>query len=344
MPTSGPVYQPTTVSYEQQNEWSSQPRSYLAQTVNRVNNPRCVQWTLLALGFVSIAIGLILFVEATIFTDNNKSAIPSEPTDASLSSSSIVLAVAGIILIIIGVLLVLAYVRIVQRRKGWPCFNNKSQRLTRDIDNQTNNGQILTLNPSTDLLVTSSQYNTVNEAPPTLSEEEETRKLMGNDIKESRHLTSRGDTVPSMALSPHRDDTPLFPPRLNPTNHKPALSPLPNPNEKALSPLPNPTNEKPALSPRHLYEQRHHPRTTDPNRKISDPSHPFVPLDAEVSHPPLSARLLKALRAPLASVEELTSSLESSAWSVTSRRDSVTRSVLLENENVQAISASRFSV
>lgn len=63
MPTSGPVYQPTTVSYEQQNEWSSQPRSYLAQTVNRVNNPRCVQWSLLALGLVSVAIGLILFVE-----------------------------------------------------------------------------------------------------------------------------------------------------------------------------------------------------------------------------------------------------------------------------------------
>lgn len=201
MPNSGPVYQPTTVSYEQQNEWSSQPRSYLAQTVNRVNNPRCVQWSLLALGLVSIAIGIILFVEGTVFTDSHKSTITIESAE---SGSSIVLAVIGIILVIVGVLLEVAYVRLVHRRKGWPCFNNKSQRLTRDQDNQTNNGQILTLNPSTDLLVTSSQYNTVNEAPPTLSEEEETRKLMSGDIKDSteEHDRMLGDTDPRIVLRP----------------------------------------------------------------------------------------------------------------------------------------------
>jgi hypothetical protein len=46
--------------------------------------------------------------------------------------------------------------------------------------------QILTLNPSTDLLVTA-QYAPVSEVsyqPPAVSEEEETRKLMGSDNKE----------------------------------------------------------------------------------------------------------------------------------------------------------------
>jgi len=46
--------------------------------------------------------------------------------------------------------------------------------------------QILTLNPSTDLLVTA-QYAPVSEIsyqPPAVSEEEETRKLMGSDNKE----------------------------------------------------------------------------------------------------------------------------------------------------------------
>uniref|UniRef100_A0A8D8SUB3 Uncharacterized protein n=2 Tax=Cacopsylla melanoneura TaxID=428564 RepID=A0A8D8SUB3_9HEMI len=320
MPQSGPVYQPTTVSYEQQSEWSSQPRSYLAQTVNRVNNPRCVQWSLLALGLVSIAIGCILFIEGTVYTDSNKSAISIDtPPDAS--TSSIALAVIGIILVIIGVLLVIVYIRLVQRRKGWPCFNNKSQRLTRDLDNQTNNGQILTLNhPSTDLLVTSSQYNTVNEVPPTLSEEEETRKLMGNDNKDSYPLSIRSKVM---------------------SQHQPS-----------------------SLSPRHLYEARHSPRSSNlhgplPREPVNNHALPREPIpsdantmlpcqpvnntdaspwkpnasDTRSSGPSATSRLLKALRAPLASVEDMTSSLESSSWSVTSRRDSVARVQLLANES-----------
>lgn len=44
--------------------------------------------------------------------------------------------------------------------------------------------QVLTLNPSTDLLMASAQYNASLEAPPTIIEEDETRKLMGNDNKD----------------------------------------------------------------------------------------------------------------------------------------------------------------
>lgn len=51
-------------------------------------------------------------------------------------------------------------------------------------DTQSINGQ--TMNPSTDLLVTA-QYAPVSEIayqPPAVSEEEETRKLMGSDNKD----------------------------------------------------------------------------------------------------------------------------------------------------------------
>jgi len=44
--------------------------------------------------------------------------------------------------------------------------------------------QVLTLNPSTDHLIVSAQYGPSLEAPPTIIEEDETRKLMGNDNKD----------------------------------------------------------------------------------------------------------------------------------------------------------------
>lgn len=44
--------------------------------------------------------------------------------------------------------------------------------------------QVLTLNPSTDHLIVAAQYGPSSEAPPTIIEEDETRKLMGNDNKD----------------------------------------------------------------------------------------------------------------------------------------------------------------
>jgi len=50
MPASGPVYQPTTVSYENQSTWAS-PAGFLAQN-GVIGRAKCVQYVALALGII----------------------------------------------------------------------------------------------------------------------------------------------------------------------------------------------------------------------------------------------------------------------------------------------------
>lgn len=191
MPASGPVYQPTTVGYEQQNEWS-RPGSYLSQTMSGgFLSTLCVQLILLASAVFSLLVGTIMIVEAT---------------------GNVIIAVAGGLILIIGIFLLAVYIKIVRKRKGCPCFPTKEQRLARQLDTQSGNGQILTLNPSTDLLV-AAQYGPVSEIayqPPQVSEEEETRKLMASDHhKECTDENERMlDPDPRIVLRPlsHAED------------------------------------------------------------------------------------------------------------------------------------------
>uniref|UniRef100_A0A1B6DDG9 Uncharacterized protein n=1 Tax=Clastoptera arizonana TaxID=38151 RepID=A0A1B6DDG9_9HEMI len=215
MPASGPVYQPTTVSYEQQNEWS-RPGSYLSQTVsNNIRGPRCIQWCMLALGIFSVSAGIIMVVEGTVdFTDTHKHELKDEEGNIVSSESpttKLVITIMGVFLIILGILFLGVYVRLIRRRKGCPCFPTKEQRLARQLDTQAANGQILTLNPSTDLLV-AAQYGPVSEIayePPKVSEEEETRKLMASDNKECTEENERMlEPDPRIVLRPlsHAED------------------------------------------------------------------------------------------------------------------------------------------
>lgn len=215
MPASGPVYQPTTVGYEQQNEWS-RPGSYLSQTVSTgLRGPRCVQWSLLALSCFSISAGIIMVIETTVaFSDTQQTSLHDENgnrRDSGDGATNIVITVAGAILIVVGIILLGAYIRLVRRRKGCPCFPTKEQRLARQLDTQTTNGQIMTLNPSTDLLV-AAQYGPVSEItyqPPQASEEEETRKLMASDNKECTEENERMlEPDPRIVLRPlsHTED------------------------------------------------------------------------------------------------------------------------------------------
>ncbi|XP_067015150.1 uncharacterized protein [Anabrus simplex] len=188
MPASGPVYQPTTVTYEQQSDWT--PVSYLSQTVNNgVNRTKCLQWFLLVLGLFCLAAGLIMLVEGAV----DYSSPSKNEEDETGTAGELAIAISGGVLTVIGVCLLVLYIRMARRRKGCPCFPSKEQRLARQLDNQVGNGQILTLNPSTDLLVTA-QYGPVSEIsyqPPAVSEEEETRKLMGSDNKECNEESER---------------------------------------------------------------------------------------------------------------------------------------------------------
>lgn len=210
MPTSGPVYQPTTVSYEQQNEWS-RPGSYLSQTVSSsFRSPRCMQWFLLALGMFSLGAGVIMIIEGTIeFSDNVQTQLVDKNGDTKqrdTSTSELVITIIGALLVIFGVLMLgIYYVKLVRRRNECPCFPDKEERLAMQLDNQAGNGQIHTMNPSTDLLV-ATQYGPVSEIayqPPTANEHEETSKLMASDLKDSNEESERMlESDPRIVLRP----------------------------------------------------------------------------------------------------------------------------------------------
>uniref|UniRef100_A0A0A9Y067 DNA-directed RNA polymerase III subunit RPC3 n=2 Tax=Lygus hesperus TaxID=30085 RepID=A0A0A9Y067_LYGHE len=214
MPTSGPVYQPTTVSYEQQNEWP-RPGSYLSQTVSsNFRSPRCLQWILLAFALFSFGAGLIILIEGTVdFNDNLQ--IPMKDGEGNdipgNSSSRLGLTIIGSIMIVVGVILFIAYIRIAIRRKECPCYPSKEERLAMHLDAQGGNGQIHTMNPSTDLLV-AAQYGPVSEIayqPPAHLEHEERSKLMATDHKDSNEENERMlENDPRIVLRPlsHNED------------------------------------------------------------------------------------------------------------------------------------------
>jgi len=208
MPASGPVYQPTTVTYEQQSDWT--PISNLSQSLFRNSSirTRCIQWALLILGLITLAAGLVMIIEgsADLYDTKHHDAEAGETRESEAEAASdVVIVIGGVVLVLLCILFFGLYARMVLRRKGCPCFPSKEQRLARQLDNQVGNGQILTLNPSTDLLVTA-QYAPVSEIsyqPPAVSEEEETRKLMGSDNKECVEESERMlESDPRIVLRP----------------------------------------------------------------------------------------------------------------------------------------------
>lgn len=207
MPASGPVYQPTTVTYEQQSDWT--PISNLSQSLFRNSSirTRCIQWTLLILGLITLAAGLVMIIRGSADLNDTKhdTETGETPDSEADGSSALVIVIGGVLLVLLCILFFGLYARMVLRRKGCPCFPSKEQRLARQLDNQVGNGQILTLNPSTDLLVTA-QYAPVSEIsyqPPAVSEEEETRKLMGSDNKECVEESERMlESDPRIVLRP----------------------------------------------------------------------------------------------------------------------------------------------
>jgi len=119
MPSSNPVYQPTTVSYEQQgSEW---PGSYLSQTVaSGFSRTQCLQWLVLVLGLFAVAAGLMMAVEGTI----DYRATENVPVLESETSGDLTIVICGAVLLIVGVILLIGYASIVRRRRCL-CFGDK---------------------------------------------------------------------------------------------------------------------------------------------------------------------------------------------------------------------------
>ncbi|BES99196.1 Hypothetical protein NTJ_12013 [Nesidiocoris tenuis] len=194
MPPSGPVYQPTTVSYEQQSDWPH-AGSYLSQTVsNGLRSPRCLQWLLLAFSLFTFGAGLIILIEGTVdFSDNLQLEVMDGDGKAiqdNSTASRLGLTIIGSIMILVGIILFLAYIRIAMRRKECPCYPSKEERLAMHIDAQCGNGQ----------------YGPISEIayqPPTALEHEETSKLMATDHKEGNEESERMlENDPRIVLRP----------------------------------------------------------------------------------------------------------------------------------------------
>jgi uncharacterized protein YjeT (DUF2065 family) len=149
MPASGPVYQPTTVTYEQQNDWT--PISNLSQALFRNGSvrTRCIQWALLILGLVALAAGLVMIIEGSVDlydTKQHDTEVGETPDSDAESAGDIVIVIGGVILVLLCILFFGLYARMIWRTKGCPCFPSKEQRLARQLDNQVGNGQVRDLN------------------------------------------------------------------------------------------------------------------------------------------------------------------------------------------------------
>lgn len=131
MPTSGPVYQPTTVSYEQQSEWSQPSNGLINRTLNHIRNPRWFHWSFILISWILIAIGVFLFLSITtnfVNSDNTKDNYTED----------IAFLVIGSFCFVFGVVLLIGYFRYIKDKESCPCFNSKA----RQMESQSSNGQV----------------------------------------------------------------------------------------------------------------------------------------------------------------------------------------------------------
>lgn len=125
-------------------------------------------------------IGIAMIVNgAADYEDTVKHAVELElNTDETVEENiDIGVVVGGVIMTIIGFVCLGLYIKVAEWRRSYvcPCGLSKKQGLARQLQTQSG-GQILALNPSTDPLVSHTQYAPVSELPR--PEDEECRTLM----------------------------------------------------------------------------------------------------------------------------------------------------------------------
>lgn len=209
MPSTGPVYQPTTVSYE------TRSSGLLAQTASvspmKILKKPMAQIAILVFALLSIAAGVAMIVDGAADyadTEEYKDELGLKRNDTS-EGIDIGVVVGGVFITIIGFCLLGFYIKIAEWRRNCvcPCYISKKQGLARQL--QCSSGyaiksiQIMPLNPSTDPLVSHTQYAPVSELPR--PEDEERRNLMpdNKDCLSSAEESDRMlDTDPRIVLRP----------------------------------------------------------------------------------------------------------------------------------------------
>lgn len=193
MPGSGPVYQPTTVSYETRpgtGSGNGGGGGLLAQTaaassLKMLRKP-AAQLSVLIFGLISLAAGIAMIASGSADYSDTEQHPEAHPDGDNIPEEEldIGLIVAGVFITILGFILLGLYIKVADWRRNCvcPCALTKKQGLARQLQGNSG-GQILALNPSTDPLVSHTQYAPVSEIP-TRQEDEERRNLMP-DCKDS---------------------------------------------------------------------------------------------------------------------------------------------------------------
>uniref|UniRef100_A0A0K8TL50 Putative conserved plasma membrane protein n=1 Tax=Tabanus bromius TaxID=304241 RepID=A0A0K8TL50_TABBR len=205
MPSGGSVYQPTTVSYE------TRAGGLLAQTATtsplKLLKKPIPQIALLILSLLLIAGGVIMIAKGAedyAETEEHKGELDVNASETA-EGIDIGVVIGGVFLTIFGFCLVGLYIKVADWRRNCvcPCVLSKKQGLARTL-NGNGAGQILALNPSTDPLVSHTQYAPVSELP-TRPDDEERRNLMpdNKDCLSSAEESDRMlDPDPRIVLRP----------------------------------------------------------------------------------------------------------------------------------------------
>lgn len=192
MPGSGPVYQPTTVSYETRPGTGAGggllTQTTAASSLKMLRKP-AAQMAVLVFGLISLAAGIVMIASGSADYSDTEQHPETHPDDGSTTPEEqldIGLIVAGVFITILGFVLLGLYIKVAEWRRNCvcPCTFSKKQSLARQLQGNSCGGQILALNPSTDPLVSHTQYAPVSEIPQRQEEEEERRNLMP-DSKDS---------------------------------------------------------------------------------------------------------------------------------------------------------------
>ncbi|KAJ3624428.1 hypothetical protein MTP99_018047 [Tenebrio molitor] len=178
MSQSSAVYQPTTVTYEangRQDRWQDRPISYLASSVTQAARRPCglscppsrnlLPVILITSCVACFSLGLVMLIHGAMgYSDSSE-----EKEEVYL-----VITIFGAIFFALSILLFVFFMRLTRRI----CWRNAKDHLN------ASGGQALTVNPSTDFLV-SAQYAPVSEvAYQPAQEDTEQSKLMPQENKE----------------------------------------------------------------------------------------------------------------------------------------------------------------
>lgn len=116
MPTSSPVYQPTTVTYESTSppeRWTNRPVSYLSATVSRtargpcLPHRGCLPYVLLCLGLLTLAAGIVMIVEGSLQYNKDVQKHPDNETvtEVAGTTADLVVAIAGGIFVVVALII-----------------------------------------------------------------------------------------------------------------------------------------------------------------------------------------------------------------------------------------------